>query len=55
MKSHKGKQIYNLWCDKMKKYLRDLRKLFKYQHSQWLRNNENIFSKTKKFFKRNKN
>jgi len=26
---------------------RDLRKHFKYQHSQWLRNNKKCFSETK--------
>jgi len=29
------------------KYSRDLRKLFKYQHTQWLRNKKNCFSKIK--------
>ena len=47
--------MYNYGYDKMKKYIRDLRKLFKYQDSQWLRNNENYFNETKEFFKWNKN
>jgi len=29
------------------KYIRDIRKLDKYQHGQWSKNNENYFSKTK--------
>jgi len=31
----------------MKNTLEIYEKLFKYQHSQWLKNNENCFSKTK--------
>ena len=36
------------------KYFRNLKKNFKYQHSQWLKDNENYFNETKEFFKGNK-
>ena len=42
-----------IWLDE--KYLTYLRKLFKYQPSGWLRDDENCFSETKEFFKWNKN
>jgi len=55
MKSHKGKQIYNEGYMIKWKILWDLRKFFKYDQTQWLRNNENCFSEKKNNFSNKEN